>query len=190
MDPPSFSPAIPCSRPPSPSVRCDIILEEGGGGGIRTGIIFWGGRRTYVFASLSSVPLKSMGWHMTVIGEVYIFLNRSMLVFHGDGGGNGRIEMMIRLFLLVVQVLTPFYWTEIGFIREHFKEGRFSIGSLLLFHPPSCIPLVPCHRLLSPPHYSVPTPPPSFCPYSIPKSTDAPSSVRTKIRTAQDLSRP
>ena len=83
-----------------------------------------------------------------------------MLVFHGDGGGNGRIEMMIRLFLLVVQVLTPFYWTEIGFIREHFKEGRFSIGSLLLFHPPSCIPLVPCHRLLSPPHYSVPTPPP------------------------------
>ena len=49
--------------------------------------------------------------------------------------------MVIRMFLLVVRVWTPFYWTERGFTLEHFEEGRFSIGSFLLFRPPSCTPL-------------------------------------------------
>ena len=38
---------------------------------------------------------------------------------------------MIRLFLLVVQVFTPFYLTERGFTQEYYEEGRFSIGYFL-----------------------------------------------------------
>ena len=67
---------------------------------------------------------------------------------------------MIRLFLLLVRVLPPFYWTKIGFTREYLDEGRFSIGSFLPFCPPSCTPLFPRHRILLPPHQSFPTPPP------------------------------
>ena len=68
--------------------------------------------------------------------------------------------MVISMFPLVVRVLTPFYWTEGGFTREHFEEGRFSIGSFLPFRPPSRTPLVPHHRLLSHPHHPSPNPPP------------------------------
>ena len=48
--------------------------------------------------------------------------------------------MVIRMFPLVVRVLTPFFWTERGFTGEHFEEGRFSIGSLLPFRPPLSYP--------------------------------------------------
>ena len=65
--------------------------------------------------------------------------------------------MVICLFPLMVRILTPFYWTERGFTREHFEEGRFSIGSFLPFRTPYRIPLVPRHRLLLPPHHFFPT---------------------------------
>ena len=91
---------------------------------------------------------------------------------------------MIRLFLLVVQVLTPFYWTERGSPNSITrKEGSLSASS---HHapPPSCNPLVPRHHLLSSPHHSLPTALPSFRLSSIPKATEALIVISTKIQTA------
>ena len=64
-----------------------FIMGVGGWGDIRIEIFFWGGRRPYVFASLSSVPPKLVGRRGTVIGEVYGFLDKLVFVFRGDGGG-------------------------------------------------------------------------------------------------------
>ena len=135
MDTNTFYPVIPCYRPPSPSVWSDIILHEGGGKDIRIRIVFWRGRRPYVFTSLSSVLLKSMGRQGKFIGEIYVFLNRLVFVVCNDRGGDGMIEMMIRLLPLEMRVLTPFYWTERGFTQDDLEEGRFSIGSFLPFSP-------------------------------------------------------
>ena len=69
--------------------------------------------------------------------------------------------MVIRLFPLVVRVLTPFYWKGIVFTRERFEEGRFSISSLLPFVPPPITPsslvTVSYH-----PHTTPSLPPPHF----------------------------
>ena len=75
----------------------------------------------------------------TVIGKIYCFLDKLVFVFRSDRRGvNGRREMMIRLFLLMVRVLTPFYWTERGEFRGRKVIYRLVLAVFFPLSYPTC----------------------------------------------------